>query len=182
MRAFLEAHAPLILRLARTYAPRGGADPRDVAQNVMLALIRWNNSGSFKPDTLESPEAYLRVVVRNAALRSARKRGVGEQVSAEGDIESISDAHADRPPTPEELTREAIDKRRWLEQIKAKLRPRDAVAFSLLVEDGLAIEDVAKALGTTPNNVYQMRHRILTAVRELTGNDSAADDLKERGS
>jgi RNA polymerase sigma factor (sigma-70 family) len=171
---FIEAHAALILRLARAYAKAGDpVDPHDVAQEVLVALLRAERSGSFEPARLENVEGYLRVVVRNAVLR-ARARGVRsgrpglERDVAEGaEIASVA-------PSPEDVTERALDARRTLESLKRRLRPRDAIAFALLVEDGMSIDEVARTLETTSNNVYQMRHRILTAARELLGKEDAA--------
>jgi len=182
MRAFLETHAPLLLRLARGHAS-DGAQAEDVAQEVAAALLRQHRDGSFDPDTLEVPEAYLRVAVRNASSRARRRRALIEQLTAEGDLDRVSD-EATRldtaaSVTPEELTRDAIDKRRWLDTLKARLRPRDAVAFAMLVEDQMGIDEVAKALGTTANNVYQMRHRILAVANEMLDKDSDSTRLSK---
>lgn len=161
MRAFLEVHAPLIWRLARREV-RGPSDGSDVAQEVMANLLKLHAEGRFDPTKIENVEAYLRIVVRNAVraagARATRDRGDGDEALAEVAAPS---------PSPEDATREAIDERRFIERLKARLRPRDALAFAMLVEDGLDIEDVATAMGTTANNVYQMRHRILAASREL---------------
>jgi RNA polymerase sigma factor (sigma-70 family) len=172
MREFLHEHAGLIQRLARgaTPAGRGGIDPQDVAQEVVLTLLRSHRSGSFDPGRVENVEAYLRVVVTNAARRAHGRRREGT-LADDADMEvMVHDAAKHGPessPTTEDLTQRAMDARKRLDDLKSRLRPRDAVAFALLVEDGLSIEEAAQALGTTANNVYQMRHRILTIAREL---------------
>jgi RNA polymerase sigma factor (sigma-70 family) len=161
MRAFLELHAPLIWRLARSQV-RVAADASDVAQAVMTSLLEQHAQGRIDPKRIENAEAYLRVVVRNAVrsagARNTRDRGAGDDALA--DIAAPT-------PSPEEATREAVDERRFVQRLKERLRPRDALAFALLIEDGLDIDEVATALGTTANNVYQMRHRILAASRAL---------------
>jgi RNA polymerase sigma factor (sigma-70 family) len=171
MHRFLSANASLILRLARGAAlERRGVDPEDVAQEVVLALLRSHRAGAFDPARIDHPEGYLRVVVANAARRAfARRR---PDAIVEGDeLATMADDAAQRgpdsSPTIEDLTQRAMDARRRIDDLKAGLRPRDAAAFALLVEDGLSIEEAAAALGTTTNNVYQMRHRILAAAREL---------------
>jgi RNA polymerase sigma factor (sigma-70 family) len=161
MRAFLEVHAPLIWRLARGQV-RVATDAGDVAQAVMTSLLEQHAEGRLDPKKIENAEAYLRIVVRNAVraagAKNTRDRGAGDAALAE--IAAPS-------PSPEEATRAAVDERRFVERLKERLRPRDALAFALLVEDGLDIEEVAVAMGTTANNVYQMRHRILAASRTL---------------
>jgi RNA polymerase sigma factor (sigma-70 family) len=172
MRAFLEAHVPTILRLAKSVVRMGGGvEPEDVAQEVIVRLMHLNRAGTFDPARIENPEAYLRIAVRNAAHRARARRGVLERGPSDGETRDGSDhapgVDSEPAPTPEEATQRARDCRRRLEALKARLRPRDATAFALLVEEGLDIDEVAQRLGTTANNVYQMRHRILTAAREL---------------
>ena len=161
MRSFLEVHAPLIWRLALGNV-RVASDAHDVAQDVMASLLKQHAEGRLDPASIENPEAFLRVVVRNAA-RTAGTRA--SRVRSDGD-EQLHEVPTSQP-TPEEATRDALDARQLIERLKGRLRPRDALAFGLLVEDGLGIEDVAKAMGTTTNNVYQMRHRILEASRAV---------------
>jgi RNA polymerase sigma factor (sigma-70 family) len=165
MRAFLQTHAAFVLRVARGEVSGSSIDARDVAQDVAQTLLNMHAKGSFSPAKLENGEAYLRVVVRNAALRAKRQK---EQLSSDGDVETL----AVEVVEPDEETR---DRRKHLEALKARLRPRDAVAFAFLVEDGLSIEETAKALGTNPNNVYQMRHRILAVAQELLGEGLGKD-------
>lgn len=161
MRSFVDLHAPLILRLARASA--GSRDEAfEVAQEVVVTLLAAHARGRLDPAAIENPEAYLRVAVRHAVVRGRRSRDA-RRISDDALLEELPSPTAN----PEETRRSAIDARRWLETLKSRLRPRDAVAFALLVEDGLDIEEVATALGTTANNVYQMRHRILAAAKAL---------------
>ncbi len=173
MRSFLEVHAPLICRLARL-SVRVPSDANDVAQDVMASLLKQHAEGRFDPHRIENAEAFLRVVVRNrartAGVRASRAHGDGDD-----DLEGVPTS----APTPEEATGEARDARRFLERIKSRLRPRDALAFALLVEDGLEIESVAQAMGTTANNVYQMRHRILAVSREVHSELAMSTDAHE---
>lgn len=164
MHELLRVHAALLLRLARAATRGVEADAKDVAQEVAATLLRMHREGRIDPETLAVPEAYLRVAVRHAAARRTRRR---EDVGRDpDDVLAALDA-ADSLPTPEEVTAEAHDRRRWLQDLKAQLRPRDAVAFALLVEDGLTIEETARALGSTTNNVHQMRHRILGVAKAM---------------
>jgi RNA polymerase sigma factor (sigma-70 family) len=188
MRAFLDTHAALIMRLARSLVRERGeaVEPHDVAQEVIVALLQLHKAGSFDPARIENPEAYLRVVVRNAAHRARTRRKLVERVADDGDLTGIAEQaariDAESVPTPEEITKRAHDARRTIELLKSKLRPRDAVAFALLVEEGLEIDEVAARLGTTANNVYQMRHRILTTAREFLGKEEARQALdSQRG-
>jgi RNA polymerase sigma factor (sigma-70 family) len=159
MREFLDTYAALILRIARAELRRGpqSLPARDVAREAIESLLRLNRQGAFEPSTLPQPEAYLRVVVRRAAQRAER-----------------AELHSSDLDKTEELTGDALVARQTLTAIEQKLRPREAAAFALLVEDGLTIEETALALGTTPNNVREMRRRALAAARELGGAESEA--------
>jgi RNA polymerase sigma factor (sigma-70 family) len=183
MRAFLDAHAAFILRVARGLVrDQGGAvGADDLAQQVIVSLLQMYGAGTFEPARVENPEAYLRVVVRNAAQRIWRRRKVTERTGDDGDVaEAAEDAarfDAEPAPSPEEVTLRAREARRILEGLKSRLRPRDALVLALLVEEGLEIDEVAARLGTSLNNVYQMRHRILVAAREVLGKDAMRDGL-----
>lgn len=166
--SFLELHVALIRRLAQRVA-RPPLNSDDIAQDVLAALLRWHRQGAFQPEKIENPEAYLRVVIRNAAAREAR-RARTEAPTQQADTGELVDAllGAAAPPHCESTyADQAIEARALLERLKASLPARDAVAFALLVEDGLTVEQVATSLGTTPNNVYQMRHRIRSRAREM---------------
>ena len=182
VRRFLDDHAALILRLARGVVRDQGeaVAPDDVAQEVIVALLKMHAAGTFDPARIENPEAYLRVVVRNAASRARRRRSA-ERVGRERDLGETADANEDFSPesiaSPEDVARRALDARRTLEALKLELRPRDALVLALLVEEGLTIDEVAERLGTTLNNVYQMRHRILTAAREIVGKGESREVL-----
>jgi RNA polymerase sigma factor (sigma-70 family) len=182
VRAFLDTHAALILRLARAVTrPGEGVAPEDLAQEVMVGLLRMASEGRFDPARIENVEAYLRVVVRNAANYARRRRASTEQVGRDADAgEAVELGRIELEPasSPEDLTRRALDARRRLDALKAALRPRDALVLALLVEEGLEIVEVAARLGTTLNNVYQMRHRILAAAREILGKEDAAAVLE----
>ncbi len=184
MRAFLDTYAALILRLARSMVREQGevVGPEDVAQEVIVALLKMHAAGRFDPGRVENPEAYLRVVVRKAAHRARRRRTVVEQVGGAADVRGEAAEEevclgAESVPNPEELTRRALEARRTLDALKRKLRPRDALVLALLVEEGLDIDEVAARLGTTLNNVYQMRHRILAVAREILGKGESPEAL-----
>jgi len=168
--SFLELHVALIRRLAQKSA-RPPIHSDDVAQEVVTALLRWHQQGAFEPDKLENPEAYLRVVIRNAAAREARR--VRAESPARGELVDDWGSAGAPPDYQATFADQALEARTLLERLKASLAPRDALAFALLVEDGMSVEQVALSLGTTSNNVYQIRHRIRSRARELL--DAARD-------
>lgn len=174
--SFIELHAALIQRLARK-ATRPPLLSDDVAQEVMAALLRWHRNGAFAPEKVENPEAYLRVVIRNAVSRAARRARVESPAQPREPKELEGDLSAGSSPPPYQSTfaDQALEARALLDRLKASLAPRDALAFALLVEDEMTVDQVAASLGTTPNNIYQIRHRIRCRARELL------DASRERG-
>src|SRR5262245_48219962 len=111
MHDFLATHTALIVRLACHFVGRshGSLDPGDVAHEVVVSLLRMHAQGSFDPRRLEHPEAYLRVVVRRAALRAARRDRRAGELSFDGDLDERSERNeafeASRVPSPEEQAR-----------------------------------------------------------------------------
>ncbi|MFI5301957.1 MAG: RNA polymerase sigma factor [Polyangiales bacterium] len=184
MRPFLERYGALILRLARGQC-RGGLGPEanDVAHDTVLALLDLHRRGSFDPAAIANMEAYLRVVVRNVASRARMKAARAGTTGREDDVSALADDLTtidESAPTPEALTADAHDRRQHLEAVKASLSPRDALAFAILVEEGLDIPTTAERLGTNANNVYQMRHRILRAAEELLRKMAPSGRLEPR--
>jgi RNA polymerase sigma factor (sigma-70 family) len=162
---FLSAHGALIHRLACELVRRG--DGRhyalDVEQEVLTALLLLSRKGRFRPERVEHPAAYLRAVVRRTARRALVCATRESLAPAPEEVK----ADSERFPTPEAATLRADTARRTLQDLKSELRPRDAMVFALLIEEGLDIGEVADRLGCTRNNVYQIRHRILAAAKRL---------------
>ncbi|HEY2511275.1 MAG TPA: sigma-70 family RNA polymerase sigma factor [Polyangiaceae bacterium] len=184
MRAFLETYAAFILRLARGVVgeARGALTAEDLAHEVIVDLLRMHDAGTFDPARVENPEGYLRVVVRNAGHRARRRTTRGEALGRADDAAAPGEdggppLDSERAPSPEELTRRTLDARRTLERLKRALRPRDALVLALLVEERLDIEEIAVRIGTTRNNIYQIRHRILEAAREVLDKTDAPGAL-----
>lgn len=163
---FVAEQAGRIDRLARAVS-RGGAldEARDVAQEVALSLLRVAHRGHLDPARIEHVEAYLRVAVRNGTRRARARRR--EELLHDGDVDALAEARAAGEHASEHGAAIGLDRRRTAARLHARLRPRDAQAFALMIHEGLAIDEVARTLGTTTNHVHQMRHRILGEARKL---------------
>lgn len=157
-------HAATLRRLARGIARGRTHDADDLAQDVALALVHT----SADLDSVETPEAYLRVALRRAAAR----RGRSDQRC--GALDSETDTWPDDAPSPEETTSARLDARRFVARLREALGPRDAVALTLFVEEGLTAEEAAVALACSQNGVHQMRHRIVKRARELRAEEERA--------
>lgn len=177
---FVAEHASRIDRLARAIARD---DAGDVAQDVALSLLRVARRGNLDPARIEHVEAYLRVAVRNGARRARARRR--EELVLDGDLDALAERAASRDGAlfqGQHGEATGLDRRRTATRLHARLRPRDAQAFALMVHHGLAIDEVARSLGTTANHVHQMRHRILGEARRLHAESSlsGSDASEER--
>lgn len=160
MHTFVENHTRFIYTAAARVARRHGLDAHDVAHDAIAALLHLHAIGSFDPGQIRERERYLRTVVRNTAHKTARR--AHRHVPASDRLEPLIDEDA---PSP--AVEDSIDARSWLVVLKQRLRPREADAFALLIDEDQPIAEIAAALSTNPNNVYQMRHRVRTAARTL---------------
>jgi RNA polymerase sigma factor (sigma-70 family) len=173
---FVAEQAARIDRLARAVARTGDRDEaRDVAQDVALSLLRVARRGHLDPARIEHVEAYLRVAVRNGARRARARRR--EELLHDGDVDALAErTHGEQ--ASEHTGALGLEVRRTAARLRDRLRPRDAQAFALMIHEGMAIDEVARTLGTTTNHVHQMRHRILGEAKRLHAeNDARFADL-----
>ena len=153
-------------RLARVAVRRTPVplDPRDVAQDVILALVERGRMHST-PEYVECPAAYYTVVVRNHVRRLLQRASrAADQVAAE----QVPDELADPSLTPEEIVERRESAQTRLQALSESLRPRDNAALMLLLDASLSTRDVACRLATTVNHVHQIRHRILSTANRLS--------------
>jgi len=157
---------PLILNLARAAVRKMTTtlDSRDVAQEAVTTLLERERN---RPRLMQVRDlrAYLAAVVRNTALRAALRTRRSGEPTPEGDWMETSrgDALGGNRVTPEEIAASLEEARQRVREIMSRLRPRDAAAFELIVQQGLNTREIAEQLATSENHVHQMRHRILTA-------------------
>src|SRR5258707_5820253 len=78
--AIFHEHSPLVYRTARAVIGNS-EDAEDVVQTIFLKLMR----GSYPPDFMKNPKAYLYRAAVNASLdviRSRRRRAFAEAIEA----------------------------------------------------------------------------------------------------
>jgi RNA polymerase sigma factor (sigma-70 family) len=104
-----------------------------------------------------------------------------DRTTSEDWIESVPSTH----PTPEgELrSQEVEDAQSRLEAALARalsrLGPRERLALRMRFEQGLKLNDVARALGTDPKRFYRRFERILRRLRRLMNRDGVAKEQFE---
>lgn len=157
-------HAAVLRRLARGIVRGRRHDADDLAQDVALALVHT----AADLDSVDVPEAYLRVALRRAAAR----RGRSDLRRSSVDVDT--DTWPDDAPNPEQTISARLDALRFVARLREELGPRDAEALTLFVEDGLSAEEASVALACSQNGVHQMRHRIVKRARELRADEEVS--------
>ena len=178
---FARLYEPVLRRYAATVRAGGGflqpADRDDLVQEVFLAVrsalpgFRYDRSrGRFRD--------YLRRAVRNAASRIARRPN------------PVPEGMADDRPAPDALEGDASETlfRIWTVALARVMRsgrfaPNTKTVFRRVALNGESAATVAREFKMEPNAVYQIRNRILRAVRaeidRFGRSRLSADDLLE---
>lgn len=149
----------------------------DEVRTVALADLLGNPYPAYDRDAKSAP--YRDVFDVGAGLRvpfAEERDGVapGHDEGAEepgdspppllGTDELLGSRDSDNPLT---LLTDAEIATPCLLTLLAQLKPRERQVLALLFE-GYSVEDAAEELGITPNNVYQIHHRIKKRYRQIT--------------
>ena len=179
VREFLAEHKDLVLKHARAHVRKAGEliAAEDVARELELELAQLAQHRDLEPKSIGSPDALLRSMVKHATGRAKRRRKLVEQIAAGDDLQAVSEDLAaldsDLADTGAGEGEAARAARAALDRVKAKLTPRDALIFALLVEDDLGLAEVGAALSLPLDAVDAARARILeVAARELPQEDA----------
>lgn len=152
------------------------ADCDDIVQEAFLA-VRSALPGFHYNPARGRFRSYLRCVVRNAVLRF-QKRQKASDVSA----------GAVSVPAPEPDDSSELSLQVWTLALARVLRsgrfsPNTIAAFRRLALEESPVSDVAREFKLKPNAVYQLKSRILRAVRaeleRFGGNRLPLEDLAE---
>ena len=184
VREFLNEHRDLVLKHARAYVRKASelVPAEDVARELELELSQLARHHGLDPHAVASPDLLLRGMVKHAAGRAKRRRKLVEQIAAGDDLQAVSD---DLAALDADLSAslsgagKGAETARWaratLDAVKAKLTPRDALVFALLIEDDQTLAEVGGTLALGADAVEQARARILEiAGRQLAAFESEA--------
>ncbi len=133
------------------------ADCDDIIQEAFLA-VRSALPGFHYDRSRGRFRAYLRRVVRNAVLRLQRRR-------ADAPLPLAAELPAPAPDDSAELWLQI-----WSLALARALRsgsfsPNTVAAFRRVAIENAPVPDVAREFKLTPNAVYQLKSRVLRAVR-----------------
>ncbi|HEV2547294.1 MAG TPA: RNA polymerase factor sigma-32 [Stellaceae bacterium] len=125
-------------------------------------------------------EAGCRTIAAALKVDTAAVRQMDQRLSAgdqslnapigEGD-DDWQDFLADARPTPEEAVigrHDGLTRARWLGEAMAELTPRERriITERRLIEGGVTLEDLGRALGVSKERVRQLEQRALTKLRQ----------------
>jgi RNA polymerase sigma-70 factor (ECF subfamily) len=140
-------------RAARPVAARFAASPDDAEDILQDALLRaWRMRAQCRSP--EAPEAWLRTIVRNEALRGSGRR----PVELVGDMEAYARAR--------EETEEVLD-RLWLESALRTLSREDALLMRLRYLEDRSSGEIAGVVGMPESTVRVRLHRARAKVRDV---------------
>ena len=164
--AFVERHARVIFaavqRALRVHAPRAGAeDVQDAAQELFVRLVKddFRLLRSYDPSRA-GLTTWLTVVARSTAIDHARKR----RLETTGLDHAADVADPAPPPTAAEArATEAVGIPEGL------LSPRQQLILRMLFDEGMAVEQVAEALGVEAQTVRSTQHKAILKLRRHFG-------------
>ena len=162
---FARLYEPVLRRYV-AQCPAGGeplqpADRDDLVQEIYLSV--HSALAGFRYDPARGRfRAYLRRVVRNLVLRRTEERERDAAFAAE--CAAAGDAGA-----PDEA--DSLRFRVWTLALarvldSGRFSPNTAAAFRRFAIDGVPAESVGAEFGMRPNAVYQLKNRVLGAVRD----------------
>ena len=163
---FARLYGPVVRRcLARTGAaggPLGAADRDDLVQETFLAVARALPGFRYDPARGRF-RGYLATVVRNLVLRRRREEAARPEVA----VAETGEREAARATTDADR---ALMLEVWTLALARVLRehaftPNAKAVFRAHVLDDRPAADVAAEFRMRPNAVYQVKDRVLRAVR-----------------
>lgn len=151
-------HAGFVRALARELV--FDADlARDVEQETWLTALQ------HAPRDLRSPRAWLAVVVRSIALRSARRSAAQREVQRRAERDARHAGRRDGFPSPDELLEQEQARRELVEAVLALEEPlRGTLVLHYL--DGLELREVARRTNAPLETARSRVKRGLARLRE----------------
>ena len=158
---FCRLYAPLLLAWAKRQGLRD-EDAMDVAQNVLLILIRKLPSYVKQPN--QSFRSWLYTITKHQAIDFQRQRNRFPQPIAVGDA-------VDRAELPDPLAEDREFQialvHRACEIIRPEFSDRVWQAFERFKRQAQPIDQVSAALAMPPNTVHAYSSRVMRRLREV---------------
>lgn len=165
---FVDRYRPMIVRFAIRHG-LSEADAQDAAQQTLVTFCTAYQQGRY-----EREQGRLRFwlfgIARNQ-IRSSRRRVARREVQINDDTAGTGffERQEDDPELErawDEEWREAVI-RQCLDEVRREFDAKSVEAFELFAWKGWPAQQVADHLGTTPNAVFIVKHRIMKRIKEL---------------
>ena len=178
---FARIYRPVLQRyVAQSRANFGRIQPADSDDIVQEALVSvFSALPNFRYDPARGRfRSYLRRTVRNAVMRFQRQSGTKEncQVNADAVPDPGTDHDTERAILVWALAFARVSR-------SGRFAPNTLAAFRRVALENAPVADVAREFKLKPNAIYQLKNRVLRAVREeldrFGGGGLSLDDLAD---
>ena len=176
-RIYRPVMARYVARSRANHVPIQPADCDDIVQEALLSVL--SALPGFKYDPARGRfRAYLQRTVRNAVMRFQRRR-----VEEPCQLPDSSAILSEEFESGDELAIQVWSLAMARVFRSGRFAPNTLVAFRRVALEDVPVADVAREFKLKPNAVYQLKSRILRAVRaeldHFGGNAVTLDDLAE---
>lgn len=149
------------------------AEAQDVVQETVLSVAKKMNEFKYDP-ALGSFKGWLLTLTRWRIADQFRKRTRHGHREAPADDATARTRAIETVPDPHGQMLDAIWDAEWkknlmdaaIERVKRKVGARQYQLFDLYVLKEWKVEEVAKTLGVSTDQIYQAKSRISTAIRK----------------
>lgn len=171
-RRFFDTYWKLIYNAA-VKSGLSDAEAQDVVQETVLSVARKMNEFKYDP-ALGSFKGWLLTLTRWRITDQFRKRARHEHRDEPGGDDTARTPVVETVPDPQGQKLDAMWDAEWkknlmdaaIERVKRKAGARQYQLFDLYVIKEWTVEDVAKTLGVSTDQIYQAKSRISAAVRK----------------
>jgi len=159
-RAFVDFYMPLILMRAKDFKLRPD-EVDELRQEVFLAVSQYDLAGRYDPERGRFRD-YLRRVITNCAKHILRARAD----FAAKELPEEAEATPPNKAQEEEEWRQFI-LQKALEELKSKCEDTVFMAFDMYALRGLPVREIAAALETSEEQVYQAKSRLSSRLQAI---------------
>ena len=160
--ALANLRAVLVRGLGAALGSRRGVSREAIEDFAQEALVKvLDNLGSFRGESRFTTWAQkIAVRVALTELRRLRWRDVSldEALERHEQTGSRKDSFADEEPTPEELSTRADALASVRTFIDQELTDKQRVAMTVVMFEGMPLEEAARRMGTTRGALYKLMH------------------------
>ena len=162
---FVSRYRPMMMAYVRKHFSPLDAD--DIVQETLVAQSKVIVRYRYAPDETGRFRNYLTGILRKKALKQCEK--AARELTVKEELQNLADASvAACPPDDSAVWKDAI-----LEIAMCQLLDDDRIPdkskqiFQRLAVDGAPPDEVAKAYGTSRNNIDKTKSRMIARLREI---------------